>query len=100
MCGTIDPGHTYDELLGFACKIGYDIGSLWLKYASHAWYSRLSDKLQSFGFLPSKANISLFHYHKGSITIFLHVYVDDIIIASSSSLVVDALLRDLKSDFP
>jgi hypothetical protein len=59
----------------------------------------LSDKLQSIGFLPSKADISLFHYHKESITIFLHVYVDDIIIASSSSSAVDALLRDLKFDF-
>jgi hypothetical protein len=70
-----------------------------LNYAPHAWYSRLSDKLQSFGFLPSKADISLFHNHKGSITIFLLVYVDDILIASSSSPAVDALLRDLKSDF-
>jgi hypothetical protein len=55
--------------------------------------------LQSIGFSPSKADISLFQYHKGSITIFLLVYVDDIIIASSSSSVVEALLRDLKSDF-
>jgi hypothetical protein len=50
-------------------------------------------------FLPSKADISLFQYHKGSITVFLLVYVDDIIIASSSSSAVDALLQDLKSDF-
>jgi hypothetical protein len=59
----------------------------------------LSDKLQSLGFLPSKADISLFHYHKVSITIFLLVYVDGIIIASSSSPTVDAMLRDLKTDF-
>jgi hypothetical protein len=55
--------------------------------------------LQSLGFLPSKADISLFHYHKGSITMFLLVYADDIIIAISSSHAVDALLQDLKSDF-
>jgi hypothetical protein len=59
----------------------------------------LSDKLQSIGFSPSKADVSLFQYHKGSITIFLLVYVDDIIIASSSSSVVEALSQDLKSDF-
>jgi hypothetical protein len=70
-----------------------------LKQVSRAWYSHLSDKLQSIGFLPSKADISLFQYHKGSITIFLLVYVDDIIIPSSPSSAVEALLRDLKSDF-
>jgi hypothetical protein len=55
-----------------------------LKQAPHVWYSRLSDKLHSLGFSPSKADISLFHYKKGPVTIFLLIYVDDIIIASSS----------------
>jgi hypothetical protein len=59
----------------------------------------LSDKLQSLGFSPSKADISLFYYSKGSATIFLVVYVDDIIIASSSSSAVDHLLHNLQSDF-
>jgi hypothetical protein len=36
---------------------------------------------------------------KGAITIFLLVYVNDIIVASSSSSVIDALLRDLNADF-
>jgi hypothetical protein len=38
-------------------------------------------------------------YNKGSITILLFVYVDDIIVTSSSSVPVDALLADLKADF-
>jgi hypothetical protein len=42
-----------------------------LKQAPRAWYSRLSHKLQALGFWPSKANISLFIYHKKSITIYL-----------------------------
>jgi hypothetical protein len=33
------------------------------------------------------------------VTIFLLVYVDDIIVASSSSAVVSALLCDFKDDF-
>jgi hypothetical protein len=41
----------------------------------------------------------LFYYKKGAITIFILVYVDDIIVASSSSSTVDALLRDLNADF-
>jgi hypothetical protein len=44
-------------------------------------------------------DISLFHYQKVSVTMFLLVYVDDIIVASSSSTIVAAHLRDLKDDF-
>jgi hypothetical protein len=36
---------------------------------------------------------------QGAITIFLLVYVNDIIVVSSSSSVIDALLRDLNADF-
>jgi hypothetical protein len=91
------PRFVSDEFPSYHCKL--DKALYGLKQAPRAWYSRLSDKLWSLGFLPSKANISLFHYHKGSITMFLLVYVDDIIIASSSSHVVDALLQDMKTDF-
>jgi hypothetical protein len=70
-----------------------------VKMSTMCLYSRLSEKLQSLGFLPSKTDISLFHYHKGSVTIFLLVYVDDIIVACSSSVIVEALLCDLKFDF-
>jgi hypothetical protein len=59
----------------------------------------LSDKLQSLGFVPSQADISLLYYRKGLVVIFLLVYADDIIVASSSSVVVTALLRDLHGDF-
>jgi hypothetical protein len=70
-----------------------------LKQAPHAWYSRLGGKLQSLGFSPSKADISLFHYRQGSVTIYLLVYVDDIIVASSSSSATADLLQKLQHDF-
>jgi hypothetical protein len=38
-------------------------------------------------------------YDKQGITMFLLVYVDDIIITSSSPSAVDALLKDLRSEF-
>lgn len=56
-------------------------------------------KLQQLGFSPSKADTLLFFYRKGSVTIFVLVYVDDIIVASSSQDVVSSLLHDLKMDF-
>jgi hypothetical protein len=40
--------------------------------------------LVSLGFHASKADTSLFLYMKESVTIYLLVYVDDIIIVSSS----------------
>jgi hypothetical protein len=91
------PGFVNAEFPSYHCKL--DKALYELKQAPRAWYSCLSDKLQSLGFLSSKADISLFQYHKGSITIVLLVYVDDIIVASSSSAVMEALLGDLKSDF-
>jgi hypothetical protein len=51
------------------------------------------------GFTPSKADISLFIYNKGGITIYILVYVDDIIVTSSSPKAIEALLADLKTDF-
>jgi histone deacetylase 1/2 len=41
----------------------------------------------------------LFIYRKSGITIFMLIYVDDIIVASSSQQATDALLRDLSTDF-
>jgi hypothetical protein len=41
----------------------------------------------------------MFHYRKRSMVIFLLVCVSDIIVASSSSAVVTALLQDLQGDF-
>jgi hypothetical protein len=91
------PGFVNADFPSYRCKL--DKSLYGLKQAPHAWYYRLSDKLQSLGFLPSKDDISLFHYHKGSTTMFLLVYVDDIIVASSSNVAVEALLSNLKSDF-
>jgi histone deacetylase 1/2 len=70
-----------------------------LKQAPRAWYSRLSSKLHSVGFCASKADTSLFFYNKGGVSIFMLIYVDDIVVASSSKKIVDTLLHDLGLDF-
>jgi hypothetical protein len=81
----------------YQCKL--DKALYGLKQAPRTWYARLSFKLHALGFTPSKANVSLFIYKKGSITVYFLVYVDDIIVTSSSSAAIDALLCDLKEDF-
>ena len=70
-----------------------------LKQVPRAWYSRLSSKLQTLGFTPSRSDTSLFIYNKSNTSIFVHIYVDDIIITSSSNDAVTALLKDLNSEF-
>jgi hypothetical protein len=70
-----------------------------LKQAPRAWYSRLSTKLQMLGFVPSKGDTSIFFVKCGSVIIYVLVYVDDIIVASSSLEDTSALLCDLERDF-
>jgi histone deacetylase 1/2 len=70
-----------------------------LKQAPRAWYFRLSSKLCDLGFIPSKGDTSLFLFNKAGITIFVMIYVDDIIVTSSSDHAISALLRDLNKNF-
>jgi histone deacetylase 1/2 len=90
--GFEDPQKPY-----YVCKL--DKALYGLKQAPRAWYSKLSTKLIRLGFHASKADTSLFFYNKGGITIYILVYVDDIIVASSSDKATIALLQDLKEDF-
>lgn len=63
-----------------------------LKQAPRAWHSKLSTKLQEIGFRPSRADTSLFIYRNGGVTLYMHVYVDDIIITGSSPQLIDQVL--------
>jgi hypothetical protein len=91
------PGHEDKSRPHYVCKL--DKAIYGLKQVPWEWYSRLSEKLVRLGFQASKANTSLFFYNKGSPTIFLLVYVDDIIITSSLQESIAALLEDLMADF-
>jgi histone deacetylase 1/2 len=71
-----------------------------LKQAPRAWFARLSSRLQELGFIPSKADVSLFVYKHDSITIYMLVYVDDIIVVSSTAKAADHLLAKLRQTFP
>ena len=78
---------------GHLCKL--DKSLYGLKQAPRAWFSRLSSKLLQLSFTPSKADISLFIFNKTGIRMYILIYVDDIIIISSSS----ALLRNFLHSF-
>jgi len=90
--GYIDPRHP-----SFVCKL--DKALYGLKQAPHAWYARLCKRLVALGFIPSKADTSLFFYNKGKLSVFVLVYVDDIIVANFSPEATETLLKDLQKEF-
>ena len=91
------PGFEDSSRPNFVCKL--DKALYGLKQAPRAWYARLSNKLMQLGFKSSKADTSLFFFNKGGIQIFVLVYVDDIIVASSTEKATTALLQDLQEEF-
>ena len=91
------PGYEDPARPNYVCKL--DKALYGLKQAPRAWYSRLSSKLIALGFQASKADTSLFFYSQGNIQMFVLLYVDDIIVASSSDQATQALLQDLQKEF-
>jgi hypothetical protein len=71
-----------------------------LKQAPRAWFSRLSSRLLELGFQGSRADTSLFIFGHGATTIFILIYVDDILVASPNSALIDRLISKLQGDFP
>jgi hypothetical protein len=53
----------------------------------------------SLGFNPSKVDASLFFYSDSSCTMFVIVYVDDIIVASSSLKFTNVMVQKLNQEF-
>ncbi|XP_073351811.1 uncharacterized protein [Aegilops tauschii subsp. strangulata] len=91
------PGYENKQTPHYVCKL--DNALCGLKQSPRAWFSRLSSQLRHLGFVPSKEDTSLFIYNKENTMIFVLIYVDDIIVASSSQNATNALLHDLSSEF-
>ena len=86
------PGFESNTSPNLVCRL--DKAIYGLKQAPRAWYSRLSSKLIDLGFKASKSDTSLFIYQKGNTAIYMLIYVDDIMVTSSSDEAVAALLCD------
>jgi histone deacetylase 1/2 len=56
-------GYVNKSCPNYVCKL--DKAIYGLKQAPRAWYARLCGKLEALGFIPSKADTSLFYYNKG-----------------------------------
>lgn len=55
--------------------------------------------MQTLCFIPSKYDTLLFIYNKLHTSIFVLIYVDDIIVTNSSNEAVRGLLKDLNTEF-
>jgi histone deacetylase 1/2 len=92
------PGFQDPQHPDYVCKLQKALYGL--KQSPRAWYSRLSDRLQQLGFITSAADTSLFIFRRDGVTIYMLVYVDDIVIASSTVAAADRLLQQLQHSFP
>jgi hypothetical protein len=91
------PRYEDQDLPHYICKLDKTLYGL--KQAPRAWYAKLSAKLLQLGFRISKADNSLFYLRNNDVTMFILVYVDDIIVVSSKSHAVANLLKRLSDDF-
>jgi hypothetical protein len=70
-----------------------------LKQAPRAWFERFTSHLLTLGFKASVADASLFILSHGSVTVYLLLYVDDIIITGNSSTAVSNIISQLSDAF-
>ncbi|GJX30302.1 ribonuclease H-like domain-containing protein [Tanacetum coccineum] len=70
-----------------------------LKQSSRAWFQRFSIYAIRAGFYHSKTDSSLFIFHKGSDTAYLLLYVDDIILITSSTSLLQRIISSLHAEF-
>jgi hypothetical protein len=88
------PGYIDKRHPTYVCKL--DKALYGFKQAPCAWHARLCQKLEALGFVASESDTSLFYYHQRGISMFVLVYVDDIIVASSFQQATEALLLIFK----
>lgn len=82
---------------GLVCKLTKTLYGL--KQASRAWFLRLKQVLKRLGFYGSRADHSLFFKFQGPHSIFLLVYVDDILITRSDDHQVYQTVLQLNQAF-
>ncbi|KAI3523467.1 hypothetical protein L1887_01631 [Cichorium endivia] len=70
-----------------------------LKQAPRAWYQRFADFVHHLGFTHSRSDHSLFILRRGADTAYLLLYVDDILLVTSSHTLRHTLLKLLAAEF-
>jgi hypothetical protein len=79
------------------CRINKSLYGL--KQVPHAWYGRFATYLLSLGFVEAKSDTSLFVFRRGADTVYLLLYVDDIVLTASSTSLLQHTISALKREF-
>ena len=90
--GFVDPNHP-----SHVCHLHKSLYGL--KQAPCAWFERFMSHLLTLGFIASVADASLFILHRSSITVYLLLYVDDIIITGNDSSTITTIISQLFTVF-
>ncbi|KAK1411497.1 hypothetical protein QVD17_38046 [Tagetes erecta] len=91
------PGFRHSSFPNHVCRLKKSLYGL--KQAPRAWYQRFTDFVTTLGFRHSTSDHSLFIYRKGPDTAYLLLYVDDIILTTSSRALKQYLMSRLSSEF-
>lgn len=70
-----------------------------LKQASRQWYAKFTDAIIAVGFQHSKHDYALFTWTSGTASIYLLIYVDDILIMGNDESRIEKFKRCLHSTF-
>lgn len=90
-------GFRDSEHLDYVCLLRKSLYGL--KQAPRAWYKKFSDFIFVIGFTNSKSNHSPFIYRNGSDLAYLLLYVDDIILTTSTDDIHQSIMASLSSEF-
>jgi hypothetical protein len=90
--GFIDPAHP-----DMVCRLNKSLYSL--KQHPRAWYGRFATFLCSQGFVEAKSDTSLFILYRGPDTVYLLLYVDDIVLTASTPGLLRRIISCLQQEF-
>jgi hypothetical protein len=90
--GFRDPHHP-----DYVCRLKKSLYGL--KQAPRAWYQRFADYVATIGFHHSTSDHSLFIYRQGSDMAYILLYVDDIILITSTHALRKSIMSLLTSEF-
>ena len=90
--GFVDPKQPH-----LVCKLHKSLYGL--KQAPRAWFEKLRNALLAFGFITARSDQSLFIRFTTTHTIFVLVYVDDILVTGCNSEEVQTIINKLNKSF-
>jgi hypothetical protein len=70
-----------------------------MKQVPRAWYNWFATYLLTLGFVEAKSDTSLFVFCRGTDTVYLLLYIDEIVLTTSSTALRQYTVSALKREF-